>query len=162
MDHESYVLVSGGLGYIGSHMVVELVSELKEKVIILDNLDNSNPKCLERLQEITGKPENILFFEGDVREASQMEELIFSKFKIKSVIHFAALKAVGESVKKPLEYYENNVSGTVTLLKLMDKYSVNCFVFSSSACVYGDNPSCTEEDRIQPLNPYGQTKAMIE
>lgn len=84
-----------------------------------------------------------------------MDDQIFSKYKIKSVIHFAALKAVGESVKFPLQYYNNNVSGTINILRLMDKYKVEAFIFSSSACVYGENPSCKENDRIQPLNPYG-------
>mmetsp|Transcript_41890 Transcript_41890/g.64113 ORF Transcript_41890/g.64113 Transcript_41890/m.64113 type:complete len:92 (+) Transcript_41890:232-507(+) len=91
-----------------------------------------------------------------------MESKVFEKFPIRSVIHFAAFKAVGESVKKPLDYYDNNVAGTISLLRMMDKFGVKCFVFSSSACVYGENPQCTEGDRIQPLNPYGQTKAMIE
>jgi UDP-glucose 4-epimerase len=87
---------------------------------------------------------------------------IFAKYKPTAVIHFAAYKAVGESVSKPLDYYHNNVSGTITLLRVMEKHNCNVFVFSSSACVYGENPLCTEDDKIQPLNPYGQTKAMIE
>ena len=91
-----------------------------------------------------------------------MEELVFQKYTITSCIHFAAFKAVGESVAKPLEYYYNNVCGSVTLLRLLQKYKVRVFIFSSSACVYGDNPSCIEGDKIQPINPYGQTKAMIE
>lgn len=91
-----------------------------------------------------------------------MEEQVFQKYNIKTVIHFAALKAVGESVSKPLEYYNNNVCGTVTLLLLMKQYKIKCFIFSSSACVYGENALCVEEDKIQPINVYGQTKAMIE
>lgn len=87
---------------------------------------------------------------------------IFTQYKPSAVIHFAAYKAVGESVSKPLQYYDNNVSGTITLLRVMDKHNCNVFIFSSSACVYGENPQCMEDDKIQPLNPYGQTKSMIE
>jgi UDP-glucose 4-epimerase len=107
-------------------------------------LDNSNIKCLERLKEITGKPDKILFIELDIKNQTAMDEQVFSKYTLKSVIHFAAFKAVGESVSKPLEYYNNNVCGTVTLLLLMKKYQVKCFIFSSSACVYGENSLCVE------------------
>jgi len=115
------------------------------------------------LKDITGKKDDtILFHEGNICDEKFLEDKIFKNYKFKSAIHFAALKAVGESVAKPLEYYHNNVSGTIYLLRLMQKYEVKCFVFSSSACVYGDNPKCLEDDKIQPINPYGQTKAMIE
>ena len=145
--NQQYILVTGGLGYIGSHTVVELV-EQDENVLIVDNLDNSNIKCLDRLKEITGKPDKIVFIELDIKNQQAMEDQIFSKYTLKSVIHFAAYKAVGESVSKPLEYYNNNVCGTVTLLLLMKKYKVKCFIFSSSACVYGENALCTEKDKI--------------
>lgn len=158
---DEYCLVTGGLGYIGSHTVVEMVNQ-DFKVVIVDNLDNSNVKCLDRINQITGKPENIVFVELDIKDLGKMEELVFQKYKITSCIHFAAFKAVGESVAKPLEYYHNNVCGSVTLLRLLQKYQVRLFIFSSSACVYGDNPHCIEGDKIQPINPYGQTKAMIE
>ena len=153
--NQEFILVTGGLGYIGSHTVVELVQEKDENVLIVDNLDNSNIKCLDRLKEITGKPDQIHFLELDIKNQDKMESEVFQKYTIKSVIHFAALKAVGESVSKPLEYYNNNVCGTVTLLLLMKKYKVKCFIFSSSACVYGENPLCTEGDKIQPINVYG-------
>ena len=160
---EPYILVTGGLGYIGSHTVVELVAQQKEKVIIVDNLDNSSIKCLDRIREITKAAETDLkFFQMNIMDVPAMEEQVFSKHTIKSVIHFAGYKAVGESVSKPLEYYNNNVSGTISLMQLMQKYKVKTFVFSSSATVYGENPSCKEGDTIQPINCYGRTKSMVE
>ena len=149
-----HILVTGGLGYIGSHCVIELIEE-GSSVVIVDNLNNSNIKCLDRLHEITGKPDQIVFKQIDLLDVKTLEEEVFKNFKISSVIHFAAHKAVGESVAKPLDYYHNNVCATVTLLKLMQKYGCKCFVFSSSACVYGENPECVEGDTIQPINPYG-------
>lgn len=98
-------------------------------------------------------------------DEKNLRDKVFSAYKIKSCIHFAGLKAVGESCAKPLEYYHNNVSGTVVLLRLMQEFKVNCFIFSSSACVYGENPACVESDPVQAsniINPYGQTKAMVE
>jgi len=116
---KEYILVTGGLGYIGSHCVVELLTLHNEHVIIVDNLDNSSAKCLDRLNDITQKPEHIIFNQLDIADEANMEEKVFKEYKIKATIHFAALKAVGESVSKPLEYYRNNVSGTITLLRLM-------------------------------------------
>lgn len=162
MESETeYILVTGGIGFIGSHTVVELVAEDKH-VIIVDNCSNSSIKCLDRINTITERPSYIKFFNLDIKNRQALEDQIFSKFKISSVIHFAAYKAVGESVAKPLDYYENNVSATIGLLQLMVKYSVNCFIFSSSACVYGENAFANETDPIQPINPYGHNKAMIE
>lgn len=148
------ILITGGLGYIGSHTVVELISQ-GESVVIVDNLNNTDIKCLDRLREITVKPENIVYYDVDINNEKAMDEAVFAKHNLKSTIHFAAFKAVGESVQKPLDYYMNNVGGTITLLRLMQKYGVKTFVFSSSACVYGENPKCIEDDIIQPLNPYG-------
>ena len=147
------VLVTGGLGYIGSHTVVELVDRDYE-VVIIDNLSNSSMVCLERLITITGKPEKINFEKIDLKNVDELNS-VFEKYRPEAVIHFAALKAVGESVKYPLDYYENNVGGTVNLLKAMQKYECKMVVFSSSACVYGDNPYCHEEDPLGPINPYG-------
>lgn len=110
-----YVLVTGGIGFIGSHTVVELVAE-DRNVLIVDNLSNSNIKCLDRLNTITGKPHLIKYFDIDIKDTKSLEEQIFTKFKITSVIHFAAYKSVGESVRKPLDYYENNVSATIGVL----------------------------------------------
>ena len=131
------VLVTGGLGYIGSHTVVELIAEGYD-VVIVDNLYNSNMKCLDRIKQIT-KKDDIPFENVDIKNYEAMDKL-FQQYKPTSVIHFAAYKAVGESVSKPLEYYDNNVSGTISLLRIMDKYQCRVFVFSSSACVYGENP----------------------
>ena len=139
-QNPDYILVTGGLGYIGSHTVIELLRE-DEKVIIVDNLNNSNEKCLERLRIISNKPKSIIFYDHDVKDEKKMEEL-FKTFNIKSVIHFAAHKAVGESLSKPLLYYSNNLNGTVNILKLMNKYDVKIFVLSSSACVYGIKAYC--------------------
>ena len=143
----SNILITGGLGYIGSHTVVELV-EQGHSVVIVDNLDNSSRVCFDRLVQITGKPDQLKFVEVDILDTAKLDELVFSQFNFSSVIHFAAFKAVGESVSKPLKYYHNNVCGTVGLLLLMQKYKVKVFVFSSSACVYGENPNCIEGDVI--------------
>lgn len=160
------LLVTGGTGYIGSHTVCELLMAMPErKIVIIDNLSNSSTKVLERIEEISGKKlgEHFCFEECDIGDAAALEEKVFAKHgKVWSVIHFAGLKAVGESVSLPLRYYENNVSGTVVLLKAMQAHGVKNIVFSSSATVYGDNPMAKEGDKVQPTNPYGQTKAMIE
>lgn len=154
------ILVTGGLGFIGSHTVVELINN-SHTVIIADNLINSKIEVLDKLPTITGiKP---TFYQIDVTDEAKVEE-IFSNYKIDGVIHFAGLKAVGESVSKPLEYYYNNLVSTMVLSKICVKYGVEKFVFSSSATVYGDQPSPLKEDMElkKTTNPYGETKAMSE
>lgn len=155
------ILVTGGAGYIGSHTCIELLAA-NFKVVVLDNLCNSSPEGLRRAAEIAGHDE-IPLIEGDIRDAALLDR-IFSEYTIYSVIHFAGLKAVGESVEKPLEYYDNNVAGTVTLLQAMQRHGVKNIVFSSSATVYGD-PHTTPIQEHFPLsatNPYGRSKLMIE
>jgi UDP-glucose 4-epimerase len=127
--------VTGGLGYIGSHTAVELINEGYD-ILLLDNLYNSKMKCLERLKQITGK-EEIKFVNADLKNYEDVDK-VSAEYQPSGVIHFAALKAVGESVSKPLEYYDNNLCGTINLLRVMQKHKVNKIVFSSSACVYGD------------------------
>ena len=154
------ILVTGGLGFIGSHTVVELI-ENNHKVIIADNLINSKIEVLDKLYTITGiKP---TFYQIDVTDEAKVEE-IFNNHKIDGVIHFAGIKAVGESVSKPLEYYYNNLMSTMVLSKMCVKYGVGKFIFSSSATVYGDQPSPLREhmDLKKTTNPYGETKAMSE
>lgn len=155
------ILVTGGAGYIGSHTVVELLNENKD-VVVLDNLCNSSPKSLQRVSQITGKA--VKFYEGDILNRTLLQQ-IFSDHNITAVIHFAGLKAVGESVAKPLEYYKNNVAGTLTLLEEMKKAGVWNFVFSSSATVYGDPEiiPITENCKVGgTTNPYGTSKFMVE
>ncbi len=154
------ILVTGGLGFIGSHTVIELIKN-NHTVIIADNLINSKLEVLDKIYSITAiKP---TFYQIDVTDEAKVEE-IFNDHKIDGVIHFAGLKAVGESVSKPLEYYYNNLVSTMVLSKMCVKYSVNKFVFSSSATVYGDQPSPLREDMElkKTTNPYGETKAMSE
>ncbi len=154
------ILVTGGLGFIGSHTAVELIKN-NHTVIIADNLINSKIEVLDKLSSITGiKPS---FYQIDVTDEAKVEE-IFSSHKIDGVIHFAGLKAVGESVSKPLEYYYNNLVSTMALSKLCVKHGVGKFVFSSSATVYGDQLSPLKEDMElkKTTNPYGETKAMSE
>lgn len=154
------ILVTGGLGFIGSHTVVELIKN-NHQVIIADNLVNSKIEVLGKLYQITGiKP---IFYQIDVTDEAKLEP-IFSNHDIDGVIHFAGLKAVGESVAKPLDYYYNNLVSTMMLSKMCVKYGVNKFVFSSSATVYGDQLSPLKEDMElkQTTNPYGETKAMSE
>ncbi|MBQ7903898.1 MAG: UDP-glucose 4-epimerase GalE [Oscillospiraceae bacterium] len=156
------ILVTGGAGYIGSHTVVELTAAGYE-VVIADNFYNSSPKVLDRLQTITGK--DIPFFECDVCNKEQVEQLFCAYPEIDAVIHFAAYKAVGESVEKPLDYYENNIGGAMTILQAMKRHGVKNFVFSSSATVYGDPETvpCTEDSPANgATNPYGWTKVMQE
>ena len=156
------ILVTGGAGYIGSHTVVELLAGGYD-VIIADNFYNSSPKVLDRLKTITGV--DVPFVECDVCDKVQVEELFASHPEIDAVIHFAAYKAVGESVEKPLDYYENNIGGAMTILQAMKRHNVKNFVFSSSATVYGDPETvpCTEESPANgATNPYGWTKVMQE
>lgn len=155
------VLVTGGMGYIGSHTCVQMINAGLEP-IILDNLSNSNSAVLERVHALTGVTP--LFYEGDVRNQTILSQ-IFSEQKIDSVIHFAGLKAVGESVEKPLEYYDNNVHGTLVLVDEMAKANVKSLVFSSSATVYGDATEMPINE-LTPTgdvtNPYGRSKYMVE
>lgn len=156
----SKILVTGGTGYIGSHAVVELL-EAGEEVVIVDNFSNSSPDVLEKIKKITGK--EVKFYEVDLLDEEKLEK-VFEENEIESVMHFAGLKAVGESVAKPIEYYHNNITGTLILLKLMKKYNCKRIVFSSSATVYG-NPEklpITEDFPLSTTNPYGSTKLMIE
>ena len=154
------ILVTGGAGYIGSHTVVDLL-ENNYNVVIIDNFSNSKPKVLENIKKITNK--DFKFYEGDVQDKKLLEK-IFTENKIAGVIHFAALKAVGESVEKPLEYYHNNLFSTITLLEVMKKYNSKNFIFSSSATVYGVPKSLPlkEDAPLSVSNPYGATKLMIE
>ena len=155
------ILVTGGAGYIGSHTCVELLNAGYE-VVVADNLYNSSRKSLKRVEQITGK--TLTFYEADILDREAMDA-IFEKETIESVIHFAGLKAVGESVAKPLEYYYNNIAGTLVLCDAMRRHGVKSIVFSSSATVYG-NPAfvpITEEcPKGEITNPYGQTKSMLE
>lgn len=155
------ILVTGGAGFIGSHTVIELQNAGYD-VIVIDNLVNSSREALKRVELITGK--RVPFYEADIRDTNALEE-VFAKEKIDGCIHFAGLKAVGESVRKPLEYYENNISGTLNLLEVMKKNNCKNIIFSSSATVYG-NPAfvpITEEcPKGTCTNPYGWTKSMLE
>lgn len=155
------ILVTGGAGYIGSHTVVEL-QEAGYDVVVVDNLSNSSEVSLKRVEKITGKP--VRFYKTDILDREGLEE-IFSKENIECCIHFAGLKAVGESVEKPWEYYYNNISGTLVLLDVMRKHDVKNMIFSSSATVYG-SPAFVPITEACPkgeiTNPYGQTKSMLE
>lgn len=154
------ILVTGGAGFIGSHTVVELL-EKGEEIIIVDNFCNSSPDVLDKIKEITNK--DFKFYEVDLLNEEKLEK-VFKENNIESVIHFAGLKAVGESVAKPIEYYHNNITGTLILLKLMKKYNCKKIVFSSSATVYGNPASLPikEDFPLSTTNPYGSTKLMIE
>ncbi len=154
------VMVTGGAGYIGTHTVVELLNAGNE-VVIFDNFYNSCPESLERVRKITGK--DFKFYEADMLDKAKMEE-IFEAEKVDAVIHFAGLKAVGESVEKPWFYYNNNIVGTLNILDAMKKTGVKRFVFSSSATVYGDSKivPVKEDFPTSATNPYGQTKLMQE
>jgi len=155
------ILVTGGAGYIGSHTCLELLNA-GYNVIVVDNLCNSHQESLNRVQELTGK--TLTFYQADIRDSEALR-MIFSKHSIDGVIHFAGLKAVGESTQKPLKYYENNVSGTLNLLQVMEEFDVRHLVFSSSATVYGD-PHTTPIQENFPVgnvtNPYGRSKLMVE
>lgn len=154
------ILVTGGAGYIGSHTCVELLNAGYD-VVVCDNLSNSNEESLNRVQKITGK--TLKFYNADIRDQKAMNT-IFEKENIDSVIHFAGLKAVGESVEKPLEYYDNNVHGTLVLCDVMRNHGCKSIVFSSSATVYGDPATVPikEDFPLSVTNPYGRTKLMIE
>lgn len=155
------ILVTGGAGYIGSHTCVQLL-ENNDEVVVIDNLYNSCEEALNRVEEITGK--TLTFYEGDLLDRARLEE-IFEKERPEAVIHFAGYKAVGESVEKPIEYYHNNITGTLLLCDVMRKYDCKKIVFSSSATVYGDPafvPITEECPKGEITNPYGQTKGMIE
>ena len=155
------ILVTGGAGFIGSHTCVELLNA-GNNIIIVDNLSNSKPEALNRIKEITGK--DFKFYEANLLDRTALEA-VFSENKIDAVIHFAGLKAVGESVSIPLKYFHNNITGTLVLCETMEKFSVKRMVFSSSATVYGfKNPSPLKEDMEigGVTNPYGRTKLMIE
>ena len=155
------ILVTGGAGYIGSHTCVELLNEGHE-VIILDNLYNSSRKAVDRIEEITGK--KVTFYEADIRDRAGIQA-VFDQEQIDAVIHFAGLKAVGESVAKPIEYYENNIGGTLTLCDVMRSHGVKNIIFSSSATVYGDPAEIPITESCPKgvcTNPYGWTKSMLE
>ncbi|AZG36871.1 MULTISPECIES: UDP-glucose 4-epimerase GalE [Shewanella] len=154
------ILVTGGAGYIGTHTVVELLNAGQE-VIIVDNLSNSSVEALARVHTITGK--DVTFYQGDILNKALLQK-VFTDHSIESVIHFAGLKAVGESVEKPLKYYENNVTGTIILCQVMAENNVKNLVFSSSATVYGDPASLPikEDFPTGATNPYGQSKLMVE
>lgn len=158
--HTNCILVTGAAGYIGSHTCIELL-EVGYHIISLDNLSNSHSIALQKVKEITGKTFPII--EGDIRDKELLDQL-FTNYKIDAVMHFAGLKAVGESVENPLIYYDNNVKGTIELLQAMQRHHVKKLVFSSSATVYGI-PKEVPIDETHPLNainPYGQTKLIIE
>ena len=155
------ILVTGGAGFIGSHTCVEL-QQAGYDVVVYDNLSNASEKSLERVEAITGKP--VKFYKGDILDRDRLNE-VFANEKIDSCIHFAGLKAVGESVQKPWEYYENNIAGTLTLVDVMRQHNCKNIIFSSSATVYGDPaeiPITENCPKGQCTNPYGWTKSMLE
>ncbi len=154
------VLLTGGAGYIGSHTAVECL-EAGHEVVVFDNLSNSSVKSLDRVAKITGR--QAAFVEGDIRDRAALRRL-FERHTIDAVVHFAGLKAVGESVEKPLLYYDNNIGGSVALFEVMAEAGVKAVVFSSSATVYGDPASVpiTEEFSLSATNPYGRSKLVIE
>lgn len=154
------ILVTGGAGFIGSHTTVELL-EAGEDIVIVDNFINSKPIVLDKIKEITNK--DFKFYEVNILDKEKLEK-VFEENNITEVVHFAGLKAVGESVKKPIEYYHNNITGTLVLLELMKKYNCKKIVFSSSATVYGAPKTVPirEDFPLSTTNPYGSTKLMLE
>ena len=154
------VLVTGGAGYIGSHTAVQLLDN-GEDIVILDNFSNSSPEMLDGVRRITGK--DFKFYEGDMRDKALLSR-IFKENEIEAVIHFAGLKAVGESVEKPLEYYDNNINGTLCILEAMKEHKCEIMIFSSSATVYGSDNEVpfVEGMKTSATNPYGWTKVFIE
>jgi UDP-glucose 4-epimerase len=161
MEVAMSILVTGGAGYIGSHTCVELLNKGYE-VVVVDNLSNSSKTALARVEKITGK--KLTFYEADLLDREALEELFEREKSIEAVIHFAGWKAVGESVQKPLEYYHNNITGTLILCEVMRKHKVKNLVFSSSATVYGTPKELPikEDSPLSTTNPYGATKLMIE
>lgn len=156
------ILVTGGIGYIGSHTIIELLKNKDNNIIVIDNLSNSRIEIKNIVEEISGR--NIKFYNIDLTVFNGINE-VFNKEKIDLVIHFAAFKAVGESVENPLKYYDNNIIGTLNLLTIMKNHNVKKFIFSSSATVYGDSdivPVYEELPIMSAMNPYGRTKTMIE
>ncbi|WP_441003601.1 UDP-glucose 4-epimerase GalE [Pseudocolwellia agarivorans] len=154
------ILVTGGAGYIGSHTCIELLA-VGHEVVIVDNLSNSSEESMSRVEKISGK--KMTFINADIRDEAALDAA-FSQHKVDAVIHFAGLKAVGESTEQPLKYYDNNVSGSRVLMQVMEKHNVNTLVFSSSATVYGDPATVpiTEDFPLSTTNPYGQTKLVVE
>ena len=154
------ILITGGAGYIGSHTCIEMINAGYE-VVVVDNLDNSSAESLKRVEKITGTP--VKFYKEDVRDKEALRR-IFSENKIEAVIHFAGLKAVGESVREPIMYYDNNLKNTIALLEVMNEFDVKKIVFSSSATVYGvaTEMPLTEGMPLGAINPYGRTKYFIE
>ncbi|KAI8318929.1 UDP-glucose 4-epimerase [Martensiomyces pterosporus] len=162
-DSSSYVLVTGGAGFIGSHTVLELIRQ-GYKVVVVDNLCNSCEEPLRRIEKLAGLSEQIPFHKVDLADMDGLRG-VFKQYSFSSVIHFAALKAVGESVKKPLAYYRNNITGTLNLLDVMIEFSVKNIVFSSSATVYKADPEgrpLREDNELGCINPYGRTKLYME
>ena len=156
------ILVTGGAGFIGSHTCVELLNAGYE-VVVVDNLYNSSKEALKRVEEITGK--SVKFYEADIRDKEAMNAIFDKETDVESVIHFAGLKAVGESVAKPIEYYDNNIAGTLVLCDVMRNHGVKNIIFSSSATIYGDPafiPITEECPKGTCTNPYGWTKWMLE
>lgn len=167
MDKKTTVLVTGATGYIGSHTVCDLISK-NYCVVLLDNMENSTEKVIPQIAKITNKSVSDLpFYNTDIRDVSSLEK-VFEDCKSKgrpidAVIHFAALKSVGDSVNYPLDYYQTNLVGTLNILRVMNKYKCYHIIFSSSACVYGNgNQMCKEDDSTETLNPYGSTKLFSE
>ncbi len=160
MNSINTILVTGGAGYIGSHTCLELLNA-DYQVVVVDNLCNSMIASLDRVQELTGK--QLTFIEADLRDKQALQR-VFTEYSIDAVIHFAGLKAVGESVSIPIDYYQNNIGGTINLLEVMHHSGVKNIVFSSSATVYGDPESLpiTEDSPLSATNPYGRSKLMVE
>ncbi len=154
------ILVTGGAGYIGSHTCLEMLNSGMDLVIV-DNLSNSCSEAIRRIEKLSGR--KVIFYKNDLCDADAMER-IFEKHSFSSVIHFAGLKAVGESVRLPLEYFHNNLTGTITLLRTMARHGVKNLVFSSSATVYGDPDTVPvrEDFPLSAVNPYGRSKLVIE
>ncbi len=160
MEIDKNILVTGGAGYIGSHTVVELL-QAGFKVVVVDNFSNSSPEALRRVERITGR--SVVVCEVDLLDEDALDE-VFARYPVQAVIHFAGLKAVGESVAEPLAYYRNNITGTLNLCAAMSRHGVKNIVFSSSACVYGEPETVPirEDSPTKPTNPYGHCKLMIE